>query len=31
MSFKTQSGKTLGIKPGHVFLELVPRGGDVTY
>lgn len=31
MSFTTQSGKALGIKPGHVFLEAVPRGGDVTY
>jgi hypothetical protein len=31
MSFKTKSGKALGIKPGHVFLEAVPRGGDVTY
>jgi hypothetical protein len=31
MSFRTKSGKALGIKPGHVFLEAVPRGQDVTY
>jgi hypothetical protein len=31
MSFTAKSGKALGIKPGHVFLEAAPRGGDVTY
>ncbi len=25
------SGKPVTIKPGHVFLEAAPRGGDVTY
>jgi hypothetical protein len=31
MSFTSKAGKAFGIKPGHVFLEAAPRGGDVTY
>ncbi len=32
MSFTAKSsGKPVTIKPGHVFLEAAPRGGDVTY
>jgi hypothetical protein len=32
MSFTAKdSGKPVTLKPGHVFLEAAPRGGDVTY
>lgn len=31
MTFTTKAGKDLGLKPGHVWLEVVPRGGSVTY
>ena len=32
MSFTSKAtGKPVTIKPGHVFLEAVPRGGEVTY
>jgi len=32
MSFTSKAtGKPVTLKPGHVFLEAAPRGGDVTY
>ncbi|MFL6091065.1 MAG: DUF3048 domain-containing protein [Aeromicrobium sp.] len=31
MSFTSKSGKAVTLKPGHVWLEAAPRGGDVTY
>lgn len=31
MTFTTKSGKPFGLKPGHIWLEVVPRGGSVTY
>jgi hypothetical protein len=32
MSFKSKAtGKPVTLKPGHVWLEAAPRGGDVTY
>ena len=32
MSFTAKaSGKPVTLKPGHVFLEAAPRGGDITY
>jgi len=31
MTFTSKAGNALGLKPGHVWLEAVPRGGSVTY
>ncbi|HJR90084.1 MAG TPA: DUF3048 domain-containing protein [Aeromicrobium sp.] len=31
MTFTSKAGNSLGLKPGRVWLEAVPRGGDVTY
>lgn len=31
MSFTSKAGKAITLKPGHAWLELVPRGGSVTY
>ena len=31
MTFTSKNGNTFGLKPGHVWLEAVPRGGAVTY
>jgi hypothetical protein len=31
MSFTSTSGKAIGLKPGHAWLEAVPRGGSVNY
>jgi len=31
MTFTSKEGNALGLKPGHVWLEAVPRGGSVTY
>jgi hypothetical protein len=31
MAFTSKSGKAFGLKPGHIWLEAVPRGGSVTY
>ena len=31
MTFTSKSGKDFGLKPGHIWLEVVPRGGAVTY
>jgi hypothetical protein len=31
MTFTSKSGKAFGIKPGHIWLEVLPRGGAVTY
>jgi hypothetical protein len=31
MTFTTKAGNAFGLKPGHVWLEAVPRGGSVTY
>jgi hypothetical protein len=31
MTFTSKNGNPVRLKPGHVWLEAVPRGGDVTY
>ncbi|HUQ00408.1 MAG TPA: DUF3048 domain-containing protein [Aeromicrobium sp.] len=31
MTFTSKDGQGIGLKPGHVWLEAVPRGGSVTY
>jgi hypothetical protein len=31
MTFTSKAGKDFGLKPGHIWLEVVPRGGSVTY
>jgi hypothetical protein len=31
MSFTSKSGKSITLKPGHIWLEAVPRGGSVSY
>jgi len=31
MTFTSKAGKSFGLKPGHIWLEVVPRGGAVTY
>jgi hypothetical protein len=31
MTFTSKAGNAIGLKPGHVWLEAVPRGGSVTY
>jgi hypothetical protein len=31
MTFASKEGNAVGLKPGHVWLEAVPRGGSVTY
>ena len=31
MTFTSKSGKEFGLKPGHIWLGVVPRGGDVSY
>lgn len=31
ISFTSKSGKAITLKPGNVFLEATPRGGNVTY
>jgi hypothetical protein len=31
ISFTGKSGQPIGLKPGHVWLEAVPRGGSVRY
>jgi hypothetical protein len=31
MSFKSKAGKPFGLKPGHIWFEVVPRGGAVKY
>jgi hypothetical protein len=31
MSFTSKSGKAITLKPGHIWLEAVPRGGSVIY
>jgi hypothetical protein len=31
MSFRSKAGRAITLKPGHVWLEAVPRGGSVTY
>jgi hypothetical protein len=31
MSFTSKDGDPLTLKPGHIWLEAVPRGGSVTY
>jgi hypothetical protein len=31
MSFSSKSGAPIGLKPGHTWLEVVPRGGTITY
>jgi hypothetical protein len=31
ISFTSKSGKAIALKPGNVFIEATPRGGEVTY
>jgi hypothetical protein len=31
MTFTSKSGKGFGLKPGHIWFEVVPRGGSVKY
>lgn len=31
MTFTSKAGTSFGLKPGHIWLEVVPRGGAVTY
>jgi hypothetical protein len=31
MTFRSKSGTAFGLKPGHIWLEVVPRGGSVSY
>jgi hypothetical protein len=31
MTFTSKAGNAIGLKPGRVWLEAVPRGGSVTY
>jgi len=31
MTFTSKSGKSFGLKPGHIWFEVVPRGGSVRY
>lgn len=31
MAFTSTSGTIIGLKPGHAWLEVVPRGGSITY
>jgi hypothetical protein len=31
MTFTSKGGQDFGLKPGHIWLEVVPRGGAVTY
>ena len=31
MTFTSSSGQPITIKPGHVWLEAAPRGGDITF
>ena len=31
MKFRSKSGAAIGLKPGHAWLEAVPRGGSVRY
>jgi hypothetical protein len=31
MTFTSKAGKAFGLKPGHIWFEVVPRGGSVAY
>ncbi|MFL6089463.1 MAG: DUF3048 domain-containing protein [Aeromicrobium sp.] len=31
MTFSSEAGNPIGLKPGHVWLEAVPRGGSIKY
>jgi hypothetical protein len=31
MTFTSKNGNPVGLKPGHVWMEAVPRGGTVSY